>query len=585
MPAQPQIQANLTVKGSFKVGANPQPPNQFELSITNKSDSLTLTPKKCLYLKGVLGPGTDALFLDEDDAKQCEKSSPKDWNVIWDFSRAAEGEFCLKIYSFNKKLEKEQRLTISFSNVISKTAPNGDAALSFETCFSQARQTLIISKTADKPDIISFYSAPPEGVQNLPGADVTLKWRTYRLTNQGLFREGIADPITCDFSRDEGAKTIPGVAASVKFVLKGYDGPRMISRDLRVQVLQKGWYDLRNTVLEGDPGYPVPEFENEMQLLAMNPRGFELEPTLLLNANDQCLYAIFRLRFAGKQRAFLFQTQNPFGGWRFVKSSIPGQAGSIPDGCFTSPGVYCDDKLWLIGGSQIDPDNTSNQIWCFDPQKAAWEDWGAAEWTPRMGHAVQVFHEDQKTKIWVMGGRDEAGNALNDVWALDVADRSWTGLVQEAWEPRCLFSPAVYDKKIWLYGGVKEPFGAELYDDLYVYAGGSWQKKEMTGIIKGNESRKPIASGLQVFKDKLCLFGKFRTVDPVDSSERVEPLAFSLSSASTKTWDDFPSDGLKGWGGDTTFSYQLINFQDKMLIARALSYDAPNTLLKVYVPG
>ena len=586
MPVQPHVEAHLVVTGSFKVGANPQPPNRFELSITNKSDPLKLTPKKCLCLKGVLGPGTDALFLDDNDAKQCEKSSPKDWTVIWDFSRKAEGEFCLKIYSLNKKLEKEQPLTISFANVISKTAPDGDAALSFQTDFSDAKQALTISKTADKADIISFYASPPEGVQNLPGEDVTLKWRTYKLTNLGLFQEGHSDPLVCDFSQDEGQKKIPGVATSMKFVLKGYDGPQLISRNLRVQVLQKGWYDLKNTVSEGDPGYPVPQDEKETRLLAGNPKGFDLEPTLLFNANDQRLYAIFRLIFAGQERAFLFQTQNLFGGWSFVKSSVPDQTGSIPGGCFTSPGIYFDDKLWLIGGSQIDPDNTSNCIWCFDPRKAAWEDWGAAPWTPRMGHAVQVVYEDQKAKIWMLGGRDEAGNALNDVWSLDVASRSWTDLGPADWKPRCLFNPAVYDKQIWLYGGVKEPFSAELYDDLYVYSSdGPWQKKEMTGIIKGSESKKPIASSLQVFKGKLCLFGKFRTIDPADKSERIEPLAFSLSSASTKTWDDFPSDGLKGWGGDTTFSYQLVNFRDKLLIARALGYDDPNTVLKVYVPG
>jgi hypothetical protein len=165
-----------------------------------------------------------------------------------------------------------------------------------------------------------------------------------------------------------------------------------------------------------------------------------------------------------------------------------------------------------------------------------------------------------------------------------VTHRKWDQLQPAPWKPRCLFNPAVYDQKIWLYGGAKEPFSAELYDDIWVYTGGRWQKKAMTGIIKGSESKKPIASSLQVFEDKLCLFGKFRTVNPDDKSEKVEPLAFSLSSASTKTWDAFSSDGLKDWGSDTTFSYQLVNFKDRMLIARALGYGEPNPVLKVYVP-
>jgi len=94
----------------------------------------------------------------------------------------------------------------------------------------------------------------------------------------------------------------------------------------------------------------------------------------------------------------------------------------------------------------------------------------------------------------------------------------------------------------------------------------------------------PISSCLQVFHRKLCLFGRFRTI-AADQSEAIEPLAFSLSTPSTGTWDTFPSDGLKDWGADTTFSYQLVNFRNKMLIARALAYQLPNPVLKIYVPG
>jgi hypothetical protein len=171
------------------------------------------------------------------------------------------------------------------------------------------------------------------------------------------------------------------------------------------------------------------------------------------------------------------------------------------------------------------------------------------------------------------------------VWSLDVRRRHWTPHDKAPWKPRCLFHPARFENQIWLYGGAKEPFAAELYDDFYTFSDGKWEETKLTGIIKGDKPRKPIASCLQVFQGKLCLFGKFRTIAAGDKSERVEPLAFSLTSPSTKTWNSFPSDGLKNWGPDTTFSYQLVNFKNKMLIARALSYEAPNAVLKVYVPG
>jgi hypothetical protein len=578
MAEQPNLKASIEIAGTFKVGANPQPANQFTLKITNLGGPVQRTDKiPHLYLKGRLGSEEEALFLDEGDARDCVQTIPADWKADWNFS--GNGIFSLVMYTFNSTLfNKGDVLEIDLAAVVSKTAP-GDADLEFDTDFSSLQQDISISKVADKPDIISFHSDPPEGVQNLPGENVTLKWRTYKLNNLELTQVGIADPLVCDFGQPEGARTITSVSADMEFRLRGYDGPRPVDRTLSVRVLRNDWYDMRNVILEGDPGYPSRERDGEDE----TPRkGFVLEPTLLLNAGDQRLYGLFRHEFQGNKRALLFQTENPFGGWDFVQSSVPDQEGFIPDGFSGSPGIYFNDKIWLMGGSQIDPGNTSNGIWCLDMKgEGFWKKLPDAVWSKRMGHTVLEFNN----AIWVMGGRDEGGNALNDVWTFDAASGQWTSQGQAAWPPRCLFSPAVYEKQIWLYGGATEPFSAELYDDLYAYSSGRWDKKEMTGIIRGNESRKPIASCLQVFQDRLCLFGKFRTVSAVDKSAIVESLAFSLSDPLAKTWSRFSSDRLQNWWGDKTFSYQLVNFRDKMLIAKALGYKEPNPVLKVYIPG
>jgi hypothetical protein len=490
-----------------------------------------------------------------------------------------------KIYAYGISLDKD--LKISFSKVISKTAPDGSAKLSFETDFSGSKKELSISKAVAKPGIISFYSDPLEGVKNLPGEDVTLKWHTYKLNNRELTQIGIADPLSCDFSesKDEGSTTITNVPTDMTFRLRGYDGPKPIDREICVDVLKTGWYDLQNTLLEGDPGYPDTEnIKDETEAKKSNKR-FCLEPTLLFNANNVCLYGIFRHKFVGMDRAFLFQTENPFGEWKLIKDNKTGKGLPVPKGFSTSPGVYFDNKLWLIGGSQIDPGGWSSDVLCIDPNKKSLKEWKEEDkdkekdpWpSKRMGHAVLVF----QNKIWVMGGYEDSGNALKDVWTLDVKNMKWSCQNDAIWEPRCLINPVVYDNNIWLYGGAKEPFCSKLYNDMYVYSNGSWEEKNLTGIIKGI----PIASCLQIFNRKLCLFGKFRTINPNDKSEQVEPLAFSLSTPATGTWDSFPSDGLKNWDKySTTFSYQLVNFKDNMLIARALGYEPPNYVLKVYVP-
>ncbi|MCU0571901.1 MAG: hypothetical protein MUC41_02800 [Syntrophobacteraceae bacterium] len=586
------LKAALTTAGghALRVGANPQPPNELKLQITNFGEAIVSSTRKPpdFWLKGTLGQAAGALFSNKEDARDCTITKPDHWHCDWDFPGG--DTFGLKIYSYGDMLlSAGGLLEIALANVVSMTSP-GEALLSFETDLSGGSQKLTVVKESDTPDIIYFISDPEEGVQNCPGDTVTLKWRTHQLTNLGLYQIGVANPLRADFSTEEGSKEIHLGTAGVKFLLRGYDGSKPIERTLSLGILQPGWYGARNSLHEGDPGYPRPENEDDVRELKR--RGHcDLEPTLLLNANDIKLYAVFRFTFRGMERAFLFETLNPFGPWKLVPSSVPGEAGcSIPAGFATSPGVYFDDRIWLIGGSQIDPapERCSNGVWSLDPRQGRWEPWEAAPWPSRMGHAVLAF----QGKIWVLGGRDEAGNALDDIWTLDITQKAWAPAGTVPRKKRCLLNPTVFHDRIWLYGGAEEPFSDQLYDDAWVYQFEKneenqrvwkWEEVELTVINAGVASRKPIASCLQVFRGRLHLFGKFKTI-AADKSQSVEPLVYCLVNPSTNVWEAFPCEGLKGWGGDTTFSYQVVAFRDRLLIARALSYESVNPVMKIYVP-
>jgi hypothetical protein len=599
------------VAGRFSVGPNPNPANEFTLSITNSGSAIKWDAEDPphLYLTGDLDAGENALFLNESDVWRCvPKCSEAGWHLDWDLTKKADKKFSLDIYTFNPTIfgTPNKPLTITFTKVVSRTAP-GDAHLTFEVAIpgiEQEPQKRSISKIADKPDIINFTSNPPEGVQNFPNESVTLEWCVYDLSSVELTRVGSTDPLPIETSEDQGGKLVEGKAiikdlsVDTEFRLRGYAGSRLIDRTLGVKVLRNDWYDLRKTISPGDGGYPPPRSEAEAEALAKavkagQPPRFELEPTLVFNANDDSLYAIFRHTLDGKKRALLFQTENPFGGWNFVESSVEGQDGVfVPEGFATSPGIYFGGELWLIGGSQVEPKNTSNEVWCFNPKEKIWrkKTWKAEVWPRRMGHGV-VWSSN---RIWVIGGCDHTGSALRDVWSLDTrnAGNEWKKAGVAPWEPRCLISPTVYDDRIWVYGGTRQPTSSELFGDLYAFSpnesgGGDWEEIEIR-IIQGSEGKKPIASCLQVFQEKLHLLGKFQTVAS-DESKVVESQAFSLVSLGTKTWSRFPSDRLQNWWGERTSSYQLVNFKagsgkDKMLIARALSDKPPNTVLKVYVP-
>jgi Galactose oxidase, central domain len=589
---QVKLTASIEVMGgSVGVGANPSPPNQLGVSIKNEGDAIisrTRIPPN-LYLRGCLGQGEVPLFLNKEDARgTCTIKKPDNWNYQWEFPN--DEEFRLIFFTNDEKLlDRGDAITLTLSNVISKTAP-GKATLRFENDLSRQSQILDISKAVGSPDIIYFVSEPEVGVQNLPGASVKLKWRTHKLVSRELTQVGITDPLLSGRSfpeNDDGERDIASVSADTTFRLRGYDGSKPIERELSVTVLRSGWYETKNILLEGDPGYPKTENNKDaIQELESKGKRCELEPTLLLNANA-FLYAIFRHKFQGKERALLFETTNPFGGWRFVDDTIPGNSS-------TSPGVYYDDKIWLIGGSQIDQLTTSMDVYYFDvKQRGPWKRLdipvGKGKPQTRMGHGVLAF----KKKIWVMGGRNASGNALNDVWTLDVTTLEWNEIqCKDSWDRgRCLINPVDFKGQIWLYGGAQAPSSAELYDDLYTFDANtkSWRKQLLGGAITGTweSSKKPIASCLQVLRGRLHLFGKFRTTAKKDNSRLDEPGGFCLSDPATGTWERFPSDGLGTWGTHTTFSYQAVNFRDRLLICKALpaSDRDPNPILKVYIPG
>ncbi|MEN6374658.1 MAG: kelch repeat-containing protein [Smithella sp.] len=441
-------------------------------------------------------------------------------------------------------------------------------------------------KTSNETCTISFTSEPVAGTQNFPGDIITLKWQIPESYNFQLYQAGSSEPLHVDWQKEKERKISLG-SSDVNFRLVGYDDNNnpVVEQTLSIKVLQPGWYDKKNTLIKCDSGHPD-----------KTDSHYDLEPTLLVNADNAKLYGLFRFKFKGREWILLFETQNPFGDWIFVPTLFDKKEGYLPEGIATSPGVYHDDKIWLIGGSQIDPDQCSNGVWCLDcldltTEEKEWKDRTPTptpelpHWKSRMGHAVLVFDN----KIWLMGGLDEAGNPLNDIWTLDISkeENKWTQLAEADWEPRCLFSTAVFEGKIWIYGGAAAPFSQILYNDLWSatydsesHKLGKWNKQK--GPMPDSAAKAPIASCMQEFKGNLYLFVNFRTLG--GETDTVDAMAFHLDTSTSPTWKTIKSDDLKDWGGTTTSSCQLVAYGDRMLIARTLSYEAINTVMKIYVP-
>ena len=287
------------------------------------------------------------------------------------------------------------------------------------------------------------------------------------------------------------------------------------------------------------------------------------------------LYGIFK-----QGRAYaLYSSATGIDAWRL-------EPGNVPEEMAKSPGVYYNNKLWLIGGSSDNPDIISNQVHCYEAVKGkASRSWQRKVETPknsampaRMGHACVVFNE----KILVIGGYNGAA-AFNDVWTLTESNDGiiWAKLVDKCgWAPR--LNPAatckrVKDKRgkdqdqVWIYGGSTSTQGDPLANEFWSTTDGiNWQ--DMTKGQAENDNRPvpimpdpgaPLASALVAFGDRLILMGSFQEWnDKRDSNVPLGNRIFSFLfewHPGTALWEARPVfDGWQQFAGQNFYMQAVV---------------------------
>ncbi|PKV50553.1 galactose oxidase-like protein [Aquimarina sp. MAR_2010_214] len=152
-------------------------------------------------------------------------------------------------------------------------------------------------------------------------------------------------------------------------------------------------------------------------------------------------------------------------------------------------------KLFFVGGSSLETNKTSNAIAAVD-LKIKNDDTDDSKvfihsknigWKARMGHTCVVFPFAEKDCIWVIGGADESGNALNDIWVSENGE-VWKGWRQKPenenkspWEARFMASIAIeldVSKKknaLW-FGGGFNPMNEEQRPDIWRFDKHNWSK-------------------------------------------------------------------------------------------------------------
>ena len=254
----------------------------------------------------------------------------------------------------------------------------------------------------------------------------------------------------------------------------------------------------------------------------------------------------------------------------------------------SSPGVRLGNRLWLIGGSAVDPDRKSNSIWYIDldrdMSRSVWKKTGflgaeAHTFEARMGHACVIVND---ATFWVLGGLGRY-RCLNDVWSFKIEGdnlRASRLLASSEWKPRCMFSAVKRAERIWLCGGVDSPNGNPL-GDLWTTQSGSdkqvWKERPRRDTVSGKKEPYIIANAIGT--GATCVGEKLITVftNREGAANRQTKGKMSRLIQATPDGDDWTTDELTGlskpdWTIDP-HGITIVSFQNRLYL-RYLHRDA-----------
>lgn len=372
-------------------------------------------------------------------------------------------------------------------------------------------------------------------------------------------------------------------------------------KQVSVNVQTKGWYAieaLANSVI------PPDELKKPEKVGEMN--RWKVTPSVVFQsaASDEDLYAIFlRAEKNTARSAVLCKSADGITGWDIVTDSVPERIAS-------SPGVRLGNRLWLIGGSAVDPEQQSGEIWYYDlNQPSGWNEAKVALTDPnvkfeeRMGHACVIAAD--KT-IWVMGGLGRV-NCLDDVWQFKLDDEDRSKMIasrlleHSRWTSRYMFSATKFSDMIWVFGGV------DLYDNP---VGDIWTSPlsplEWNQLVKPPDKNKltdkskvvgnAIGTGANACGDAVFTVVRTRTRGEdmwnvgrgMSKLLKISQLQDKLDTSWDTTLDAPDFSALKG-DTDTAHSITITSFKKRLYLRllhrNALYGEAAGAPLFVYVPG
>jgi len=131
-----------------------------------------------------------------------------------------------------------------------------------------------------------------------------------------------------------------------------------------------------------------------------------------------------------------------------------------------------------------------------------------ANYSKRKAAGIAVF----KDKIWVIGGKNEANEDLNDIWS-SADGINWTNEGTFPFDPIHSFKLIAFKNKLWIYGGVQD---SRIWSFIYSSEDGvNWVKEDELFPVYQYAQIKMIS-----YKDKLFRLGAYNSNTGDNTSER-----------------------------------------------------------------
>jgi len=328
---------------------------------------------------------------------------------------------------------------------------------------------------------------------------------------------------------------------------------------------KKGTETLYRTVQVISPGW------NQIAL----PQGYPARLFVTTDFSGSGMKRLYGIFIDGDGNAALYSSATGVDDWRL-------EPGDVPQEMAMSPGVSYKNKLWLIGGSCVDPRSPASEVWCYEvdneTNQGQWKKKPDFPMTARMGHACVVFPRQTNGKIveelWVLGGFNN-GEPFGDVWKLsDENGTSWTQLpASGAWPARYMHAAASFTPasdqptEVWIYGG-KAKKVSQL--DMWSTKDGGLTWKQRGDILP--QPGAPFGAALVTFNasqaatgQRLFLGGTFLEPAAAAKPNRTSSFIFEWQW-STEFWEARPViDGWERFQG-SRFYMQAIAFNSFLFV-------------------